>query len=149
MLGLRKLQGIYLEDYSTLFENSINSDFGCKIKKYLENKFLILDKNKLYINPKRINIYNSIVSDILLDFPKHERYDLSSQIRSSNGTLYAEFDISETATLGTYLFTVNASTTSAFPITILYFDIEYNNNGIISSSDTVELSVLKDVTINE
>ncbi|MBN2789061.1 MAG: radical SAM family heme chaperone HemW [Candidatus Delongbacteria bacterium] len=67
MLGLRKTSGISLENYNNFFGNTIDFDFRKKIGKYLENNYLILDESRLYLNPEKINIYNSIVSDILLD----------------------------------------------------------------------------------
>ncbi|MDA3884163.1 MAG: radical SAM family heme chaperone HemW [Candidatus Delongbacteria bacterium] len=67
MLGLRKLIGISLKNYNNTFNRSFLSDFDNKIQKYLNNSFLILNKANLHINPEHINIYNTIVSDILLD----------------------------------------------------------------------------------
>ena len=66
MLGLRKLNGIDLNKYRDIFKNNIFFDFF-KIDKYIKSNFLILNKENLYINPEHINIYNTIVSDILLD----------------------------------------------------------------------------------
>ncbi|MCK5760176.1 MAG: radical SAM family heme chaperone HemW [Candidatus Delongbacteria bacterium] len=67
MLGLRKLSGVSLDSYYNTFSQSLLSDFDPKIDKYLKNNFLILNKTNLCINPEHINIYNTIVSDILLD----------------------------------------------------------------------------------
>ncbi|MDA3884287.1 MAG: radical SAM family heme chaperone HemW [Candidatus Delongbacteria bacterium] len=67
MLGLRTLNGVSLENYWYTFNQSLLSDFGSKIEKHINNSFLILNKKNLYINPEHMNIYNTIVSDILLD----------------------------------------------------------------------------------
>lgn len=66
MLGLRKLNGIDLDKYKNIFKNNIFIDFF-KMDEHINNNFLILNQKKLYINPEHINIYNTIVSDILLD----------------------------------------------------------------------------------
>ncbi|NOR46348.1 MAG: radical SAM family heme chaperone HemW [Candidatus Delongbacteria bacterium] len=66
MLGLRKLNGINLDKYKNIFKNNIFIDF-LEMDKHINNDFLILNKKNLYINPEHINIYNTIVSDILLD----------------------------------------------------------------------------------
>ncbi|MCK4980313.1 MAG: radical SAM family heme chaperone HemW, partial [Candidatus Delongbacteria bacterium] len=67
MLGLRKLSGVSLDSYYNTFSQSLLSDFDSKIEKYLKNNLLILNETNLCINPEHINIYNTIVSDVLLD----------------------------------------------------------------------------------
>lgn len=71
---------------------------------------------------------------------------LKAQIRDSEDTLYGAFVITELSTLGEYLFTVDATITKDFILGKLYFDIEYKDNDIVYSTDTVTINVLRDVT---
>ena len=72
---------------------------------------------------------------------------LRSQVRDTKNKLIAELVIAPTDIGGRYLFT--AAETNTWPVSKLLMDIEINNDGQISSSQTVEISVLKDVTSNE
>jgi len=70
---------------------------------------------------------------------------LKSQVRNPvNNKLISELAISESATLGTYVF--RDDTTNNFPITKLICDIQRTDNGIISSSATLNINVIADVT---
>jgi hypothetical protein len=72
---------------------------------------------------------------------------LKSQVRNKADVLYSELIITETEILGNYLF--KAPDTSAYPTgTELYLDIEYTNDGTITSSETIAVPVVKDVTRN-
>lgn len=74
-----------------------------------------------------------------------EPANLKSQIRDSYGKLFAELVVTNTETVGSYLLT--ASSTSNWPTdTTLYMDIQLNTSGQIRSSETIEISVIKDVT---
>ncbi|PKM75909.1 MAG: hypothetical protein CVU90_15115 [Firmicutes bacterium HGW-Firmicutes-15] len=71
---------------------------------------------------------------------------IKSHIRNHMEKKLASFTITPTNELGQYEFTLSPSITSAFPIGILFFDIEFNDNGVISSSETTELIIEKDYT---
>lgn len=73
--------------------------------------------------------------------------NLKSQVRDIKDVLITELVIAPTETPGRYLFT--STDTSDWPITKLLMDIQINEGGQISSSQTVEISVTKDVTRNE
>jgi len=72
--------------------------------------------------------------------------NLKSEVRDKNDKLYGTFVITETATLGTYLFEISSTITDLFPITVLYFDIQYKDGDTVQSSYTDEITVYKDVT---
>lgn len=71
--------------------------------------------------------------------------NLKSQVRDGAGVLVSELVVTTTETVGVYLLT--ASSTAAWPAnTTLYMDIQLNVDGQIRSSETIEISVVKDVT---
>ena len=73
--------------------------------------------------------------------------NLRSQVRDKMGFKYADLSVSETETPGSYLFQVQ-DTTSWPADTSIYTDIEYTDGqGTITSSETIEIPVVKDVTI--
>lgn len=72
--------------------------------------------------------------------------NLKCQIRDRSNTLVDEMAITESDTLGTYLFRAKATTewTSAM---FFYFDIQYTDaDGIVTSSPTVTIELGEDVT---
>jgi hypothetical protein len=71
---------------------------------------------------------------------------LRAQVRDKEGVLMAEFGITETEELGTYLFSIPATTTAIWKPSIYQFDIEYQDGGIVTSSQTMEIKLIKDVT---
>jgi hypothetical protein len=74
-----------------------------------------------------------------------EASNLSSQIRNKSDKLYATLTITETTTLGSYLFLTND--TLDWPCGVdLYLDIQYTKGGVITSSETIIIPVEKDVT---
>ena len=84
-------------------------------------------------------------SPLMLDVSK-----LQSQVRSSRNELYAELTITKHPTeVGTYLFEAQSVVTKLFPITKLYLDIQTDTLGIISSTETFVINIIKDVTRNE
>ena len=71
--------------------------------------------------------------------------NLKSQVRDGSGVMVAELIITTTETVGTYLLV--AESTTAWPAnTTIYMDIQLNIDGQIRSSETIEISVIKDVT---
>ena len=70
---------------------------------------------------------------------------LKCQVRTRKDVLISEMTITESATPGTYIFTV--ADTADWPIGELYYDIQMTDDaGIITSSETVTINVIKDVT---
>jgi len=77
--------------------------------------------------------------------------NLKSQIRNKHYVLIAELIITATATNGQYLFTApntNNWLKSGNSVDFI-MDIEINIGGIVSSSETIDIEVIKDVTYNE
>lgn len=70
--------------------------------------------------------------------------NIRSQIRTTTNTLISELVVTATATQGEYLF--KAGVTDAWGIGIHNLDIEITIDDVISSSDTILIEVLKDVT---
>ena len=71
---------------------------------------------------------------------------LKSQLRDKADVLVGEFNISETATLGTYLFEIPAIETAEFPLGTLLYDILYTDNGTVQPTVTDEIVVIKGIT---
>ena len=71
---------------------------------------------------------------------------LKSQVRAkSNGNLIAELTITEeVSTPGRYLF--KSTDTQTWPIGIQEVDIQYEDGDIVTSSETLDIKVVKDVT---
>lgn len=74
---------------------------------------------------------------------------LKCQVRDSKNILVCEMTIQETVTAGEYLFSVPASITKDWPLEILYLDIEYKDNDIVTSSETMSFRVIRDITREE
>ena len=74
---------------------------------------------------------------------------LRSQVRKKfDRKFVAELVVSETETPGTYQFLHDGST-QGWVATEHVIDIEYTDAGIVTSSDTFDLSVIEDVTHDE
>jgi len=71
---------------------------------------------------------------------------LKSQIRDKEENLIASFIITETDEPGDYLFLVPAEKTRLFQIGTYFFDVEFTDNDIVSSSETALIRVVKDYT---
>ena len=71
---------------------------------------------------------------------------LRSQLRDKSDVLQGEFVITETDTLGEYLFVIPPTVTKNWKEGSLFFDIEYRDGDLVSSSTTSEVKVIKDVT---
>lgn len=70
---------------------------------------------------------------------------LSSEIRNEKDEKIETLTISETQVAGEYL--IGAPDTSSWPVgTYLYSDVQYERDGIISSSETIRILLDKDVT---
>lgn len=69
---------------------------------------------------------------------------IKSQVRRQNLALVDELVIETTPTSGRYF--IKSNDTSAYPEGSLYTDIKINDNGIILSTETVEINVIRSVT---
>ncbi len=71
---------------------------------------------------------------------------LRSELRTKKGDLLGEFTISETTTPGDYLLEMEPILTATFPLTVLELDIKYKKDEIVKSSETVQISIVKEIT---
>lgn len=74
---------------------------------------------------------------------------LKCQIRNDKDEFISEMSISETTTQGEYLFTVSAEQTQDWPLETLFLDIQFTDNDIVTSSETMFFRVAKDITYLE
>jgi oxygen-independent coproporphyrinogen-3 oxidase len=65
-LGLRKMKGISIDKFNRKFKKSIFDVYGRVIQKYVENGYLILDENNLFLSEKGIEVSNSIMCDFII-----------------------------------------------------------------------------------
>jgi len=66
ILGLRKTGGLDVNAYKDRFGSEISADFSGKINTCLNSEVLKLNKDKLVLNEMKFDIFNSIVSDLIL-----------------------------------------------------------------------------------
>lgn len=73
-------------------------------------------------------------------------WTIASMIRDADGVLIEELVVTVTdAANGAY--TISAADTTAWPVGLAYWDIEYTDtHGVIQSTDTVTVSILQDIT---
>jgi hypothetical protein len=93
---------------------------------------------------------DSLIFEIeLLDqaeLPLTDIQEIRSQIRTRRHNLIDEFHIEP---LGNGIFRFSVQDTTKYPIDDLVFDIEIIKNGLVSSSETITLRIVRDVTYNE
>ena len=88
-----------------------------------------------------------VLNDASGDPLTNKAADLKSQVRDFRGTLIEELAIRETDVAGTYL--LECSDTELWPVSTLYIDIQYTDEDVITSTETLSISVVKDVTKDE
>lgn len=66
-MGLRKIDGISIAEFSRRFGKDIHSIYGDIIRKYVSNGMLIENKDSLFLSDRGIEVSNVIMSDFLLD----------------------------------------------------------------------------------
>jgi hypothetical protein len=70
-------------------------------------------------------------------------WEIRSQIRNKQQRLVKELDV----TINQYDYSISSMETSKFPVDTLYWDIQYTTpDGVIFSSDTVNVVVVQDIT---
>lgn len=70
---------------------------------------------------------------------------LKAEVRDKNETLIAELTVSATEVPGEYKFSIKDTT--SWPVgQYVYTDIQYTDDDVISSSDTMKILVERDVT---
>ncbi len=72
---------------------------------------------------------------------------LKAQLRTSTDKLLGDFEITETAVLGTYELSIPSTVTKTFELGKAFWDLQYDDgSGVISSSETIEVEIVKDIT---
>lgn len=66
-LGLRKMEGISIDEFNRRFGRDIYSIYGKVIKKYEKDNMLVLRNGRLSLSSRGINISNYILSDFIID----------------------------------------------------------------------------------
>ena len=70
--------------------------------------------------------------------------NIQSQVRKRNGILVDSLTVETTATAGRYL--LKSTDTTDYPTEELDLDIKINDNGVFLSTETIVLSVSREVT---
>ncbi|HXK49821.1 MAG TPA: radical SAM family heme chaperone HemW [Clostridiales bacterium] len=65
MLGLRKISGLKENEYRRIFGTTLRSDFK-KLENYVNKGVLLHEKDTIRFSQNMLNIFNSIVSDIII-----------------------------------------------------------------------------------
>lgn len=65
-LGLRKIEGISIEEFSNRFKVSIYNVYKDVIEKYLNLKLLTLKNDRLFLTEKGIELSNQVMADFIL-----------------------------------------------------------------------------------
>lgn len=66
-MGLRKIDGINIEEFKRRFNRDIMDIYGDVINKYLEKELLIMGNGNIFLSPRGIEISNSIMCDFILE----------------------------------------------------------------------------------
>lgn len=66
-LGLRKIEGISIEEFNKRFKVSIYDVYKDVIEKYLNLKLLTLKNDRLFLTEKGIELSNQVMADFILD----------------------------------------------------------------------------------
>jgi oxygen-independent coproporphyrinogen-3 oxidase len=65
-MGLRKINGISIEDFNDRFNSNIYSIYGSVIDKYVKNGLLVVDGDRIYLNRRGIEVSNSVMCEFIL-----------------------------------------------------------------------------------
>ena len=65
-LGLRKIEGISIEEFNKRFKVSIYNVYNDVIEKYLNLKLLTLKGNRLFLTEKGVELSNQVMADFML-----------------------------------------------------------------------------------
>ncbi|MCM8710399.1 radical SAM family heme chaperone HemW [Clostridium sp. SYSU_GA19001] len=65
-MGLRKIEGISIEEFNKRFNKDINKVYGIVIEKFLKNKLLKSDGKYIYLSPRGIELSNRVMCEFIL-----------------------------------------------------------------------------------
>lgn len=66
-LGLREMQGVSVMRFEKEFHHSMNAVYGKIIKQLIEEKLCILEKDRLFLTDRGIDVSNAVLAEFLLD----------------------------------------------------------------------------------
>ncbi|SNV84920.1 radical SAM family heme chaperone HemW [Clostridium cochlearium] len=66
-MGLRKINGVNIDEFYKRFHKNIYEVYGDVIMKYVNNGLIIEDQGNIFLSPTGIEISNSIMCDFILD----------------------------------------------------------------------------------
>lgn len=66
-LGLRKIEGISIEEYKEIFNEDIYSQYKNEIESNINKGLLEIEENRLKLTRKGIDLSNSVMSDFIID----------------------------------------------------------------------------------
>ena len=66
-MGLRMVSGIDLLKFNKKFGVDINSIYKKVIEKNIKDGLLVVEKNKMFLTAKGMELSNSVMSDFILD----------------------------------------------------------------------------------
>jgi oxygen-independent coproporphyrinogen-3 oxidase len=65
-MGLRKTNGISIENFNKRFGKEINLVYGAILKKYIDNGMMLKKGDRLCLSERGIELSNSIMCDFIL-----------------------------------------------------------------------------------
>lgn len=72
--------------------------------------------------------------------------DIKSEIRDLRGSLIQELIVEKMIQTGVFTLTSESVETSSWPVSVLKCDIQFSNDGIVRSTQTINISVDEDIT---
>lgn len=73
-------------------------------------------------------------------------WTIQSQIRDASGTLVSELVVTKTDAINGEYSLAHSGTTDAWPLKVLYCDIQYTVGGVVASTETFRIEVIEDIT---
>lgn len=72
---------------------------------------------------------------------------IRSQIRTIRGELVCDLTVTKLdQTISPGVFVLESNDTKSWPVGTCYLDVEYTTEGVVTSSETIELPVIRDIT---
>lgn len=72
--------------------------------------------------------------------------DIDSQIRNQRDALIADLTVTKLSGTGQFTLVATATQTAMWPVNVLRCDIQFSQGGTVRSTQTIDISVLEDIT---
>ena len=72
--------------------------------------------------------------------------DIDSQIRNQRDALIADLTVTKLSGTGQFTLVATATQTAMWPVNVLRCDIQFSQGGMVRSTQTIDISVLEDIT---